>query len=233
MEIERHENQEEGIRDPVNVTKWTTPAANKGGGGSGGRGTSWYRECMKNHAASMGGHAVDGCNEFFPAGEEGTLDAHKCAACHCHRNFHRKEVSGESFRSHHYLLHHQQRPPYYHPVLPSGSGYLNQVTMPRPYQQLLALPSTSREEEGGANPGGGGPKKRSRTKFSQEQKEKMLVLAKSLGWRIQKHDAAAVEQFCSENGVERRVLKVWMHNNKHASTVARKLSSSMAVPLEN
>lgn len=24
-----------------------------------------YRECLKNHAASLGGHAVDGCGEFY------------------------------------------------------------------------------------------------------------------------------------------------------------------------
>ena len=50
-----------------------------------------YRECLKNHAVGIGGHAVDGCGEFMPAGEEGTLDALRCAACNCHRNFHRKE----------------------------------------------------------------------------------------------------------------------------------------------
>lgn len=51
-----------------------------------------YRECLKNHAASMGGHAVDGCREFMPSGEEGTPGALKCAACSCHQNFHRKEI---------------------------------------------------------------------------------------------------------------------------------------------
>ncbi|XP_010326742.1 uncharacterized protein [Solanum lycopersicum] len=51
-----------------------------------------YRECLKNHAASMGGHALDGCGEFMPSGEEGTPGALKCAACNCHQNFHRKEI---------------------------------------------------------------------------------------------------------------------------------------------
>ncbi|KAA8547373.1 hypothetical protein F0562_003763 [Nyssa sinensis] len=55
-----------------------------------------YRECLKNHAASMGGHVLDGCGEFMPSGEEGTPGALKCAACDCHRNFHRKEADGES-----------------------------------------------------------------------------------------------------------------------------------------
>ncbi|GAB2290734.1 hypothetical protein Dimus_025007 [Dionaea muscipula] len=83
-----------------------------GGGGGGGNGGSVavggpqsagrkigvvgtkYRECLKNHAVNIGGYATDGCGEFMPAGEEGTLDALKCAACNCHRNFHRKETDG-------------------------------------------------------------------------------------------------------------------------------------------
>lgn len=51
-----------------------------------------YMECLKNHAAAMGGTATDGCGEFMPAGEDGSLDALKCSACQCHRNFHRKVI---------------------------------------------------------------------------------------------------------------------------------------------
>ncbi|CAI9758655.1 unnamed protein product [Fraxinus pennsylvanica] len=51
-----------------------------------------YAECQKNHAASVGGYAVDGCREFMPSGGEGTDDALTCAACGCHRNFHRREL---------------------------------------------------------------------------------------------------------------------------------------------
>ena len=64
-------------------------------GGCGVRGEAGgctrYRECLKNHAVGIGGHAVDGCGEFMAAGEEGSIDALRCAACGCHRNFHRKE----------------------------------------------------------------------------------------------------------------------------------------------
>ncbi|CAB4267232.1 unnamed protein product [Prunus armeniaca] len=49
----------------------------------------------------------------------------------------------------------------------------------------------------------------------------MLEFAEKVGWRIQKHDEAAVEEFCGETGVKRQVLKVWMHNNKH--TLGKKL----------
>ncbi|KAM7506747.1 hypothetical protein LguiA_017200 [Lonicera macranthoides] len=54
-----------------------------------------YRECQRNHAASVGGYAVDGCREFLPIGEDGTSGALTCAACGCHRNFHRREVQTE------------------------------------------------------------------------------------------------------------------------------------------
>lgn len=211
------------------------------GGGGGGApsnsrknsGRMRYRECLKNHAVNIGGHAVDGCCEFMAAGEEGTIDALKCAACNCHRNFHRKEITDSSspgaaaaaadhpnYLYHHH--HHQNFPGGYYRSPHPPSGYL--------HVRPLALPGVSgggREEgedhmsnpssSGGGGGGGGGSssKKRFRTKFTQEQKEKMLAFAESVGWRIQKHDEAAVEQFCAETGVRRQVLKVWMHNNKH------------------
>ncbi|CAK9312278.1 unnamed protein product [Citrullus colocynthis] len=54
-----------------------------------------YGECQKNHAANIGGYAVDGCREFLATGEEGSNGALTCAACGCHRNFHRREVESE------------------------------------------------------------------------------------------------------------------------------------------
>ncbi|XP_077224924.1 zinc-finger homeodomain protein 3-like isoform X2 [Tasmannia lanceolata] len=159
-----------------------------------------YRECLKNHAASMGGNATDGCGEFMPSGEEGTLEAFKCSACNCHRNFHRKDIEGsEAF------------------------GYPTNSLIPRPphphmiMSYNLGLPSESDEQEGGGGVLARPPlmKKRYRTKFSQEQKEKMLGFAEKVGWRLQKQDESVVQQFCQEIGIRRRVLKVWMHNNKH------------------
>ncbi|XVE86843.1 hypothetical protein DITRI_Ditri18aG0067700 [Diplodiscus trichospermus] len=178
-----------------------------------------YRECLKNHAVGIGGHAIDGCGEFMPAGAEGTLDALKCAACNCHRNFHRKESelgSPNSVPTSDLYFHHHQ-PPQFTPYFRAPTGYLHVAGQQRP----LALPSTSggggghsrEDQEDVSNQGSS--RKRFRTKFTQEQKEKMLGLAESLGWRIQKHDEAVVQQFCNENGVKRHVLKVWMHNNKH------------------
>ncbi|CAK9168255.1 unnamed protein product [Ilex paraguariensis] len=50
-----------------------------------------YKECRRNHAAHLGRHAIDGCSEFSKSGNDGTPEALLCAACGCHRNFHRKE----------------------------------------------------------------------------------------------------------------------------------------------
>ncbi|KAH7566854.1 hypothetical protein JRO89_XS08G0245200 [Xanthoceras sorbifolium] len=182
-----------------------------------------YRECLKNHAIGIGGHAVDGCGEFMAAGDEGTLDALKCAACNCHRNFHRKETeppapggsSSELYFHHHHQPH---QVPQFTPYYRTPTGYLHVAAAHRP----LALPSTSggggthsREDQDDVSNLGGSSRKRFRTKFTQEQKDKMLALAEKLGWRIQKHDEEVVQQFCNETGVKRHVLKVWMHNNKH------------------
>lgn len=182
---------------------------------------SRYRECMKNHALGIGGHAVDGCGEFIAAGPDGTLDALKCAACNCHRNFHRKEPEQPSLAD--LYFHHHHGPPQFTPYFRPPSGYLQIGT--QPHQRPLALPSTS--GGGGAqstedyydvvsNHGSGSMmRKRFRSRFTAEQKEKMLGLAERLGWRIQRQDDVVVQEFCNETGIKRHVLKVWMHNNKH------------------
>ncbi|XP_073125275.1 zinc-finger homeodomain protein 4-like [Henckelia pumila] len=169
-----------------------------------------YKECLKNHAASMGGNATDGCGEFMPSGEEGTLEALVCSACSCHRNFHRKETEGDIQHNNYYLnsrlmgrklLNH-------HATL----GTLISSRNVAPHHPMIMPVSESDEQE---------PvhqmviKKRFRTKFTQDQKDKMHGFAEKVGWKIQKQEESLVQHFCQEIGVKRRVLKVWMHNNKH------------------
>ncbi|XP_074294495.1 zinc-finger homeodomain protein 2-like [Silene latifolia] len=182
-----------------------------------------YRECLKNHAVNIGGHAVDGCGEFMPAGPDGTIDALKCAACNCHRNFHRKEYVSAADDNHHQLTLYHPPPPhvyqfYYPAAVPSPAAT---PTTP-PVRPLALPPSASAEDQvtGGMmamtmTTSTSTGKKRHRTKFSQEQKDKMFGLAERLGWKIQKCDENVIQQFCDESGVKRHVLKVWMHNNKH------------------
>ncbi|XP_028184702.1 zinc-finger homeodomain protein 2-like [Glycine soja] len=189
-----------------------------------------YHECLKNHTVKTGVHTLDGCIKFLPLGEEGTLDALKCLTCNCHRNFHRKETPNYT-----YLV------PYYrHSSLPLAAYYGEQVGYPHVQGQqctTLALPSRSRgiggaqssredmeavsDPTSGATPHGGSSKKRFRTRFTQEQKEKMLAFAEKLGWRILKHDESAVQEFCAQTSIQPHVLKVWVNNNKN--TLGKKL----------
>ncbi|KAK6915830.1 ZF-HD homeobox protein, Cys/His-rich dimerization domain [Dillenia turbinata] len=229
-----------------------------------------YRECLKNHAASMGGNATDGCGEFMPAGEEGTLEALTCSACNCHRNFHRKEIEGEHSNhnnssncdcrgigigsgrklllGHHKSVFGGDLLGSYANATPGGTLIPSRpnphppphhLHHPHPHHMIMSynfgsLPSESDEQDDVIGGGGGGGlivarptqlmKKRFRTKFTQEQKEKMFNFAEKVGWKIQKQEESVVQQFCQEIGVKRRVLKVWMHNNKH--NLAKKTPST-------
>ncbi|GMI82526.1 hypothetical protein HRI_001921900 [Hibiscus trionum] len=179
-----------------------------------------YRECLKNHAANIGANIYDGCGEFMPSGEEGTLEALKCAACDCHRNFHRKEVDGETQfganASRSLMLHPLQLSP--HTKMHTS-----------PSSTMVASMNNMAFGSGGGNESSSEDlnvfqanaasyilsKKRFRTKFTQEQKDKMLELAEKVGWRISKEGEELVQKFCAEHGVKRKVFKVWMHNNKN------------------
>ncbi|XP_024977088.1 zinc-finger homeodomain protein 2-like isoform X2 [Cynara cardunculus var. scolymus] len=202
-----------------------------------------YRECLKNHAANMGGNITDGCGEFMPSGDDGTLEALKCAACNCHRNFHRKEYPttspsaagpflqlppplpspspSPSFHHHHH--HHRTPPPtislHHHP---NWASSINAPPVKMAFGGSGGAATESSSEElnfttAGVAPLYGMTKKRFRTKFTQDQKDKMLEFAEKVGWRIPREDDPEVQRFCAEVGVKRQVLKVWMHNNKATS----------------
>ncbi|XP_057422385.1 zinc-finger homeodomain protein 1-like [Lotus japonicus] len=196
-----------------------------------------YRECLKNHAVGMGGYALDGCLEFMAAGPEGTIDALKCAACDCHRNFHRKDAAAFPGDHPYHPFHHRRHQPppgqpqyaacyratpagYLHVAGPNrGSGAATLALPigggPQGARELMDHDDVSDRSGGGGEGSNSRAGKRFRTKFTHEQKEKMLEFAESAGWRIQRHDDNVVEEFCNEIGVKRHVLKVWMHNNKH------------------
>lgn len=188
---------------------------------------------------------VDGCGEFMPGGEEGTPQFLRCAACDCHRNFHRKETDGEPQTN---VLNYYAYPPTnksnnnnsqslilspHHFPPPQASLHHHTRFSGGSFPPLMmafgaggvAAESSSEDlnmcnEVGGQGSvlvgGNSSNKKRFRTKFSQEQKERMMEFAEKLGWRIQKHDEQEVNQFCNQVCVKRQVFKVWMHNNKQA-----------------
>ncbi|CAN6484578.1 unnamed protein product [Victoria cruziana] len=196
-----------------------------------------YRECLKNHAASIGGHAVDGCCEFMAS----SADPLKCAACGCHRNFHRREAEGELFPRPYPLCTCTlplPQPASAAGMHAGGGGQVKPVSPPThissPYnsapQMLLALSAGGGTAEGevrrllepGSSPPGAASaaRRRMRTRFTKEQKERMHSFAEKLGWRLQRQDEEAIQRFCEEIGIRRSVLKVWIHNNK--SNFARK-----------
>ncbi|KAK8672629.1 hypothetical protein V6N13_110994 [Hibiscus sabdariffa] len=194
-----------------------------------------YKECLKNHAASLGGHALDGCGEFMPSPTATPADptSLKCAACGCHRNFHRREPDDPppttatatiEYQPHH--RHHPPPPPRAtqpnHSPNSASPPPISSSYFPSAPHMLLALSGGLANPllpAGGLSPNtanlGSNSKKRFRTKFTQYQKDKMLEFAEKIGWRIQKSDEEDIQEFCHEVGVDRGVLKVWMHNNKN------------------
>ncbi|KAM0923545.1 hypothetical protein ACQ4PT_005463 [Festuca glaucescens] len=207
------------------------------GGGAGGG--AKYKECLRNHAAAMGGQAFDGCGEYMPA----SPDSFKCAACGCHRSFHRRAGGlgggGGGVTAPFFFSPPPPPPPQHHHHHPVLQGFVPSSAPLRPPQ--LALPyhavppaawhhglldpaagragSETPPRADDCSPGCGGSgsfgRKRHRTKFTPEQKERMRDFAERQGWRINRDDGGALDRFCLEIGVKRNVLKVWMHNHKH------------------
>lgn len=195
-----------------------------------------YKECLKNHAASLGSHALDGCGEFMPCPSATSADptSLKCAACGCHRNFHRREPEdpiSTTTTTHviEYQPHHRHHPP--PPPPPASNRSPNSASPPpisssyypasAPHMLLALSGGIPAPPESAADPTNAmvtlspNARKRHRTKFSQEQKEKMFQFAERVGWKMQKRDEELVLKFCNEIAVEKGVLKVWMHNNKN------------------
>ncbi|KAK4757681.1 hypothetical protein SAY87_018982 [Trapa incisa] len=211
-----------------------------------------YRECLKNHAASRGGYALDGCGEFMPspAATDSDPTSIKCAACGCHRNFHRREPEDgpPSAAVIEYQPHHRHHPPPPPPRSPdsdspppiSSSYYGGHPAHHQPHHHRSSAPHVLLALSTAAPPDCTLPpppssatptaivsplsRKRFRTKFTQYQKERMLEFAEGVGWKMQKQDEDGIREFCREIGVERSVLKVWMHNNKN--NLVKRSSSS-------
>ncbi|KVH92359.1 zinc-finger homeodomain protein 6-like [Cynara cardunculus var. scolymus] len=232
QQMEAHRRRTESNPDPDPVSQTLPPPQPSATESAAVAVVVRYRECLKNHAASMGSHVVDGCGEFMANGEEGTPEGLKCAACECHRSFHRREVEGESqsttttrihnspprvaamqpipaslpYQQHH--RYHHQMPPF---MVAFGGG-----------NSVAPTESSSEDLDAFQTHAGGHmmmeqpSKKRFRTKFTEEQKEKMRDFAERIGWKIQKQDEQEIQQFCNEVGLKRQVFKVWMHNSKQA-----------------
>lgn len=74
-------------------------------------------------------------------------------------------------------------------------------------------------------------RKRFRTKFSQDQKEKMMGFAEKIGWKMQRCDDKMVMDFCNDIGIRRGIFKVWMHNNKNTLAPKKQITTGVATDL--
>lgn len=181
-----------------------------------------YKECLKNHAASIGGHALDGCCEFMPGPTANPSDPTSltCAACGCHRNFHRRDPDDPTPLHHHLPAARRPHSP------PSASQLLLSLSGQSPSGPSDEIMNPTARIGGGQNGNihthSHSSKKRFRTKFSQEQKEKMYEFSEKIGWKLKRGEEKLVEEFCKQIGVGRGVFKVWMHNNKHSSSSLRR-----------
>ncbi|EOA13999.1 hypothetical protein CARUB_v10027131mg [Capsella rubella] len=149
-----------------------------------------YTKCMKNHAAGIGTTAYDGCGEFVVKTEE--KDSLNCAACGCHRDFHREVVSETVLE-----------------VLKISSVQFRRIFC-SPYGGGNS--KVKKEEIDGEELVG--RVKRLKTKFTAEQTEKMREYAEKLRWKMKAEVRNEVEEFCVEIGVNRKNFRIWMNNHK-------------------
>ncbi|XP_010068685.2 zinc-finger homeodomain protein 10 [Eucalyptus grandis] len=163
-----------------------------------------YNECLHNHAANLGRYMVDGCHEYSPKIISADL---LCAACGCHRNYHRKvtifdpdntEASGNHSPGDHNLITPKEES-FDHEAVPPmiGTGgedeRLNQLVDPAQHEK----------------------KKRPKSRFTKEQVEQMRAFAENLGWSTR--DRSRVPEimvFCASMGITKVVFTTWLYNNK-------------------
>ncbi|KAI6677233.1 hypothetical protein NL676_038029 [Syzygium grande] len=163
-----------------------------------------YNECLHNHAASLGRYMVDGCNEYSPKNTSADL---LCAACGCHRNYHRKitvcdpditEASGNYSPGDHNIIAPKEESFNHEAVLPmlvtGGEGdKLKQLVEPAQHER----------------------KKRPKSKFTKEQIEEMRAFAEKLGWSTRGRGLVPeISVFCANLGISKVVFTTWLYNNK-------------------
>ncbi|KAF7023948.1 hypothetical protein CFC21_068021 [Triticum aestivum] len=159
-----------------------------------------YVECGRNHALASGGHVVDGCGEWMPLGDHNPADmsSYKCAACGCHRNFHRKVMT--------------ERSP---PPPPMAATVLHGLPQRREKMLEDQLPGVDSDTDSdGTEYDSDATEKRSRTMFTADQKLRMQELSEHLGRRLQKRDKDIIEARCHDISISKNVFRNWMNNKK-------------------
>ncbi|XP_015054791.1 zinc-finger homeodomain protein 4-like [Solanum pennellii] len=182
-----------------------------------------YLECRHNYAARSNGYVLDGCGEFCPTGALKTLESFICAACHCHRNFHRKvEVELEDgVESPIISIDH-----------PSRGTPLVIIDDPPPQYTVKSRAQfceTSKknniDEETKMKRDGGEIKVRKlkrkynassskRMRLNPYQRERIWIFANEImRWKWTKSNEQVIP-FCDEIGITPKFLKNWINNTK-------------------
>ncbi|KAL8247112.1 hypothetical protein R6Q59_008328 [Mikania micrantha] len=178
-----------------------------------------YGKCNKNYSASTGGRVLDGCGEFMPSRSSTPTDPTflNCDACGCHRSFHRQ--TDHYCPPLHHVIDYQCPPHNRHQRLAAKPRSSSAPNSPSPspisssYYPMashLFFPGLQPQPATANHIG----KKRFRSRFSVDQKEKMQGFAERIGWKMLKKDEGMIMGFCMDIGVTKRVFKVWMHNHK-------------------
>ncbi|KAI3408460.1 ZF-HD dimerization-type domain-containing protein, partial [Psidium guajava] len=164
-----------------------------------------YNECLHNHAARMGKYMVDGCSEYSPKSHSTDL---LCAACGCHRNYHRKvtiidlemtEASGK------------YSPGGQNMITPNEESFGLEVAL----QMLNAGGEEERLNQLVAPAQLEKKQRRRKSKFTNEQVDQMRTFSERLGWSTRDRTRAAeIKEFCANMGISGTVFKTWLHNNK-------------------
>ncbi|VVB07600.1 unnamed protein product [Arabis nemorensis] len=156
-----------------------------------------YGKCRKNQAAGLGTTAYDGCGEFVSS-----ISGEDCAACGCHRNFHREEEESILER-----------------CIRSGTVDESVLEMLKiseyQFRQIFCSPYGDRRRSKGEEDLVEEERvKRLKTKFTAEQTEKMRSYAEKLRWKVSPENRDEVDEFCVEIGVNPKNFRVWMNNHK-------------------
>ncbi|GER42900.1 homeobox protein 26 [Striga asiatica] len=156
-----------------------------------------YKDCQHNHAAQAQGFTLDGCGLFEPNGPNATPQAHFCAACRCHRNFHRRvEVD---------------LPDNYYSTQNVNPSSPNQPSGPQAQQVPSSnSPSAIGRQEVVSGLRETGPA-RVTNRITREQSERMRVIAERNEWKMfRDHSEEEIRRICSEVGITRNMLRRWI-----------------------
>ncbi|CAA0841520.1 homeobox protein 26 [Striga hermonthica] len=165
-----------------------------------------HRECLHNHGAPLRRYILDGCLMFEPKGPNGSPEFLQCAACGCHRNFHRRvEVTLPRFD--------RAPPPEITDLQPRAQAPQQNPPQQAPQPEIANLPpngpqihrmvnqQVEEEEEPAVQ----------RRRMTSEQKVRLREIVESKNWKMFKeYSPEEVAQVCAEVGIPRLCLKNWI-----------------------